>query len=183
MAGGIFAGNSIRPGYFPGPISDSPKCLLGSRSPYSVEEYGPVQGRIHEAPDTHRIVSRAVSFNHSLLRWRQGQGSVLSAIFNRHAIRLVSHRTLRASRGNGPPCRGMAERINFSTVTEMHIEYPEHPVRMKELQSIVKMSRSWIYASIEKGEFPRPDYRFGKHSVAWSLKSIIKWLEDNRNKN
>lgn len=77
----------------------------------------------------------------------------------------------------------MAESIHFSTVTEMNIDYPEHPVRMKELQSIVKMSRSWIYSSIKKGEFPKPDYRFGKNSVAWSLKSVIKWLEDHRNNN
>lgn len=54
------------------------------------------------------------------------------------------------------------------------------PLRVGEVCRIVGMSRSWVYMSIKRGEFPGPDYRFGKRSVAWSLASIRRWIESSR---
>ena len=49
-------------------------------------------------------------------------------------------------------------------------------LRRQELENILGLSRSTIYAWMEEGSFPRP-VRLGKRAVGWREADIAAWLE------
>lgn len=53
-------------------------------------------------------------------------------------------------------------------------------LRRKELEHELKLSRSTIYALMQKGMFPRP-IRLSPGAVGWTVESIDQWLEDRKN--
>lgn len=48
-------------------------------------------------------------------------------------------------------------------------------LRRKAVEERLGLSRSTIYAAMQKGEFPRP-LRIGKRAVAWECSKIEEWL-------
>jgi prophage regulatory protein len=48
--------------------------------------------------------------------------------------------------------------------------------RRRQVESLVQLSRSSIYAGIKAGTFPAP-YRIGARAVAWRVSEIEQWLE------
>ena len=53
-------------------------------------------------------------------------------------------------------------------------------VRLRQLTSIVGLSRSTIYRLVKAGNFPKP-IRIGISSLAWRMDEIHKWI-DSRNR-
>ena len=51
----------------------------------------------------------------------------------------------------------------------------ERLLRRPEVQEITGLSRSAIYAGMERGDFPRPR-RIGRQSVAWRESEIDAWV-------
>lgn len=51
-------------------------------------------------------------------------------------------------------------------------------LRRPDVETIVGLSRSAIYAAMDKGQFPRP-IQLGPRAVGWRVSAIQKWL-DNR---
>ena len=49
-------------------------------------------------------------------------------------------------------------------------------IKLKEVQKMTSLSRSSIYAYIDKGIFPT-QVKLGARSVAWKNDEIIAWLE------
>ncbi len=49
-------------------------------------------------------------------------------------------------------------------------------LRLPEVIDTISMSRSWIYAAMARGEFPRP-VRIGPKAVGWRRSSLEKWVE------
>lgn len=52
-------------------------------------------------------------------------------------------------------------------------------LRRKEVEKVVGLSRSAIYAAMDKGRFPRP-IQLGLRAVGWRESVISDWL-DQRN--
>lgn len=52
--------------------------------------------------------------------------------------------------------------------------------RRKQLEGMLSISRSTIYAMMEAGTFPKP-IRIGKRAVGWPDDLIQRWLDDRRN--
>lgn len=50
-------------------------------------------------------------------------------------------------------------------------------MRRPEVERTVGLSRSTIYAAMDRGEFPRP-IRLGRRSVGWMSSDILNWLEN-----
>jgi prophage regulatory protein len=48
--------------------------------------------------------------------------------------------------------------------------------RRRQVEQLVQLSRSSIYAAVAAGTFPAP-YRIGTRAVAWKLAEVDKWLE------
>ena len=48
--------------------------------------------------------------------------------------------------------------------------------RRKEVERITGLTRSTIYAKMDKNEFPKP-VRVGKRAVAWKESDIDKWIK------
>ena len=48
--------------------------------------------------------------------------------------------------------------------------------RRRQVESLVQLSRSSIYAAMRAGTFPKP-YRIGARAVAWRVSEIEQWLE------
>ena len=46
----------------------------------------------------------------------------------------------------------------------------------REVEGIVSLGRSAIYAKMERGEFPRPR-QVGPNSVRWRESDIVAWIE------
>jgi prophage regulatory protein len=57
---------------------------------------------------------------------------------------------------------------------------PEHHLRRPAVEATTGLSRSSIYAMMDKGEFPRP-IRIGKRAVAWPESAIVTWLGSRPN--
>ncbi len=55
-------------------------------------------------------------------------------------------------------------------------------LRLPEVKSVTGLSRSSIYLSISKNEFPKP-IRLGIRSVGWSEREIQKWLSSKISSN
>lgn len=57
----------------------------------------------------------------------------------------------------------------------------DQPLRLKVVcESYVPMSENWILEKVAAGEFPRPAFRFGPNSVAFSRRDVLAWLETKR---
>lgn len=50
-------------------------------------------------------------------------------------------------------------------------------LRRPEVEKAVGLSRSAIYAAMDRGDFPRP-VRIGLRAVAWPLNEIEQWIEN-----
>jgi len=50
-------------------------------------------------------------------------------------------------------------------------------LRRKQVEQLVQLSRSTIYAAVKAGTFPSP-VRIGARAVAWRRASLETWLED-----
>ena len=48
-------------------------------------------------------------------------------------------------------------------------------LRREEVETLVGLSRSSIYAAMARGDFPRP-LRVGQRAVRWSEAEIERWL-------
>ncbi len=51
----------------------------------------------------------------------------------------------------------------------------EKHYRRADVEAATGLSRSTLYAMMDRGEFPRPK-RIGRRAVAWSESSIVEWL-------
>ena len=52
-------------------------------------------------------------------------------------------------------------------------------LRMRDVLMIVKMSRSWVYAEMKLGRFPKPAFKFSR-TVAWDAEDIHMWVDSHR---
>lgn len=52
-------------------------------------------------------------------------------------------------------------------------------LRRSEVERIIGLSRSWIYAAIDRGEFPAP-IRLTSKAVAWRESDIEAWVESRQ---
>ncbi len=50
-------------------------------------------------------------------------------------------------------------------------------VKLPEVLSITKKSRSAVFADIKRGTFPSP-IRLGVRSVGWTIESIDRWIAE-----
>lgn len=48
--------------------------------------------------------------------------------------------------------------------------------RRRQVEQLVQLSRSSIYAAVKAGTFPAP-YRIGARAVAWRVAEVEQWLE------
>ena len=48
--------------------------------------------------------------------------------------------------------------------------------RRRQVEQLVQLSRSTIYAAVKAGTFPAP-VRIGARAVAWRVSEIEQWLE------
>lgn len=48
--------------------------------------------------------------------------------------------------------------------------------RRRQVEQLVQLSRSTIYANVKAGTFPAP-IRIGARAVAWRLSEVEAWLE------
>ncbi len=51
----------------------------------------------------------------------------------------------------------------------------EKHYRRADVEAATGLSRSTLYAMMDRGEFPRPK-RIGRRAVAWPESSIVDWL-------
>ena len=47
--------------------------------------------------------------------------------------------------------------------------------RRRQVEQLVQLSRSSIYAAVKAGNFPAP-YRIGARAVAWRISEVEQWL-------
>ncbi|WP_082025026.1 AlpA family transcriptional regulator [Ruegeria sp. ANG-R] len=52
--------------------------------------------------------------------------------------------------------------------------------RRPDVESLVGLSRSTIYAMIADGTFPKP-IKLGKRAVGWRQSDVLTWLESRSN--
>ncbi|MBN2971180.1 AlpA family transcriptional regulator [Roseomonas aeriglobus] len=50
-------------------------------------------------------------------------------------------------------------------------------LRRKEVEKVVGLSRSAIYAAMDKGRFPRP-IQLGPRAVGWRESAITDWMDN-----
>lgn len=50
-------------------------------------------------------------------------------------------------------------------------------IRRKELETMIGLGRSSIYAMISNGQFPAP-LRLSKRAVGWRLSQVQRWLSE-----
>lgn len=51
----------------------------------------------------------------------------------------------------------------------------EHYLRRPAVEAATGLSRSSLYAMMDRGDFPRP-VRIGKRAVAWPQSAVTAWL-------
>ena len=49
-------------------------------------------------------------------------------------------------------------------------------IRRRQVEQLVQLSRSTIYAAVKNCTFPAP-YRIGARAVAWRVSEVESWLE------
>ena len=52
-------------------------------------------------------------------------------------------------------------------------------LRRPDVEELTGLSRAWIYAAMQRGEFPRP-VRIGRRMVAWPKSVIDDWIEQRK---
>ena len=52
-------------------------------------------------------------------------------------------------------------------------------LRRPDVEELTGLSRAWIYAAMQRGEFPRP-VRIGRRMVAWPKSVINDWIEQRK---
>ena len=52
-------------------------------------------------------------------------------------------------------------------------------LRRPDVEALTGLSRAWIYASMLRGEFPRP-IKIGRRAVAWPKSVIDEWIEERK---
>ena len=58
----------------------------------------------------------------------------------------------------------------------------ERLLRLQEVKSRTGLSRSYLYALVQQGNFPKP-VKIGKRAVAWKSSEIDQWIADKINAN
>ena len=48
---------------------------------------------------------------------------------------------------------------------------------LQQVKCLLQMSRSWIYATMAAGDFPKP-VRIGRRAVRWVAEEIRAWVKD-----
>ena len=51
-------------------------------------------------------------------------------------------------------------------------------MRMAAVEEAVAAKRSWIYAQIAQGKFPKPVKIFGERASAWLESEIVAWQQE-----
>ncbi|UNM95898.1 AlpA family phage regulatory protein [Ignatzschineria rhizosphaerae] len=49
-------------------------------------------------------------------------------------------------------------------------------LRIEDVEDMVKFTRKWIYANIQKGDFPKPTKQ--GNASRWKLSDIQKWISE-----
>lgn len=49
-------------------------------------------------------------------------------------------------------------------------------MRRPEVEKVIGLSRSAIYAAMDRGDFPRP-VQIGRRAVGWKSNDVIGWLD------
>ena len=49
-------------------------------------------------------------------------------------------------------------------------------LRRPDVEELTGLSRAWLYAAMQRGEFPRP-LRIGKRAVRWPKSVVNEWIE------
>ena len=49
-------------------------------------------------------------------------------------------------------------------------------LRRPDVEALTGLSRAWIYAAMQRGEFPRP-VKIGRRAVRWPRSAIDRWVE------
>lgn len=52
-------------------------------------------------------------------------------------------------------------------------------LRRPDVEALTGLSRAWIYAAMQRGDFPRP-VRIGRRMVAWPKSVINDWIEQRK---
>lgn len=52
-------------------------------------------------------------------------------------------------------------------------------LRRPDVEELTGLSRAWIYAAMQRGDFPRP-VRIGRRMVAWPKSVIDDWIEQRK---
>ena len=52
-------------------------------------------------------------------------------------------------------------------------------LRRRDVEALTGLSRAWIYAAMQRGDFPRP-VKLGKRAVAWPKSAIDDWIEERK---
>ena len=59
----------------------------------------------------------------------------------------------------------------------LDLTYPKQALaRRRQVELLVQLSRSTIYANVKAGTFPAP-VRIGARAVAWRLADVQRWLD------
>ena len=54
---------------------------------------------------------------------------------------------------------------------------PTRILRRPEVEKLIGLRRSWLYAEMSAGRFPRP-VRIGARAIGWRECDILKWLAE-----
>ena len=49
-------------------------------------------------------------------------------------------------------------------------------LRRPDVEALTGLSHAWIYAAMQRGEFPRP-VKIGRRAVRWPRSAIDRWVE------
>lgn len=59
------------------------------------------------------------------------------------------------------------------------MDYPARPSieRLPDVLGRIGMRRSWLFAAVATGNFPKP-LKLGRRAVGWRSQDIDQWIED-----
>ena len=52
-------------------------------------------------------------------------------------------------------------------------------LRLKEVETIIGLKRSWIYDAMDRGDFPR-QVKIGRRAVGWRQLDVQKWMAQRK---
>jgi prophage regulatory protein len=67
-------------------------------------------------------------------------------------------------------------RATMETNVDRQVQSDKTLLRRRQVEQLVQLSRSTIYASVKAGTFPAP-IRIGVRAVAWRKSCVESWLE------